>query len=148
MSFTEILQNNWYVFLAMGVVCVLSIVFNVMRMKKMKSENKSFLVQHPDAAKVYVTNKALVATEAVQVITVNGDIPNHFLENGKTGFYVLPGQCTVEVNYTYSRPGVVHKTVTESTGVVEKILETEPYGTYFLGFDRKESAFTFEKYNA
>lgn len=147
MNVIEILQNNWVVFLAMGVVMVLSLVWNMLRLKKMKSGNKNFLEQYPDAAKIYLTNKALVATEAVQVITVNGDTPNHFVENGKTGFYVLPGRCTVELNYTYSKPSVVHKTVTESTGVVEKILETEPYKTYFLGFDRTKSVFTFEKHN-
>lgn len=147
MNFTEILQTNMYPIIAIVAVSVISIIISVMRMRKIKSTGKDFLAQHPDAAKVYLTVKALITTEAVTVYSVNGEAPQHFMESGKTGFYVVPGKCDVEMSYTYSRPGVIHKSVTTSTDVVTKVLETKPHGSYILGFDRKEEVFTFKEYN-
>jgi hypothetical protein len=144
MNIMEIIQNNLYVFLVMGAAIVVSIVYSVVRLNNMKSTNKSFLSQHPDAAKVYLTTKALITAEAVTVHSVNDAAPIHFSEGGKTGFYVVPGKSTVAVSYTYSRPGVMHKTVTTSTDVVQKVPETEPRASYLLGFDRKAENFTFE----
>ena len=141
----EVIQNNLYVFIAMGAAIVISIVYSIVRMGKMKATNKSFLASHPDAAKIYVTNKALATTEAVTIYAVNGGTPNHFVDGGKTGFYVVPGHSAVQMSYTYSRPGILYKTVTKSTDVVERILETHPRKSYMLGFDRKQEDFTFEE---
>ncbi len=48
-------------------------------------------------------------------------------------------------SYSYTRPGVIHKSVTKTTGVVQKTLEVEAYKSYLLGFDRKAEEFTFEE---
>jgi hypothetical protein len=147
MNYLDLLQKNWYIVIAMGVIIIGSFVFNIARMKKAKASNMDFLARQPDAAKIYLTTKALVTSEAVTVQSVNGGVPQIFYEKAKTGFYIAPGKNTVEMIYTYNRPGILHKNVTESTGVVKKELETEPNGCYVLGYDRKENAFTFEKYS-
>lgn len=146
MNIIEIIQNNMVVFIAMGVACLLSIIYSIIRLKGMKRKNTSFLQQHPDAAKIYLTSKALITSEAVMVAAVEGEPPYHFTENGKTGIYVKPGRSKLDLSYTYTRPGVIHKQVTESTGMVQKVFETEPYQSYLLGFDRKDGNFTFTKF--
>lgn len=146
MNFTEILQQNWYIFLVMGIAVVVSIVYAIVRSRGMKSSNAGYLKQYPDAARVYLTSKALITSEAVTVYSVNGETPQQFAERGKTGFYVKPGLCTVEMSYSYTRPGVMYKNVTTSTDVVTKQLETQPHQNYMLGFNRKEEAFTFEDF--
>lgn len=138
-------QNPLYPII-MGIVIVGSIVVNVIMAKKRKHRNADLLQLHPDAAKVFLTTKALITQEAVVVYSVNGNTPHHFTEGGKTGFYAPPGIIDVEMEYSYTRPGVLHKTVTTTTGVVKKKLEIAPHCSYLLGFDRDSTEFTFEKY--
>jgi hypothetical protein len=144
-SLQTIFEQNKYVFTIMGIVIVGSIVFNIVRLGKTKASNRNFLADHPDAAKVYLTTKALITSEAVTVYTVEGEKPQNFFETGKTGFYLSPGKSTVEISYTHSRPGVLHKNVTETFGPVKKELVTEANKSYLLGFDRKDNTFTFEE---
>ena len=143
MDIMEVLKQNWYVFTVMIIACVVAVVYGYARLAKMKVSNQNFLAKHPDSAKIYLTQRALITSEAVTVYSVDGEAPQSFNESGKTGFYVVPGERKVEVDYTYSRPGIMHKNVTESTGVVEKTLMTEPRKSYLLSFDRDEEAFTF-----
>ena len=147
MDFSQIIQQNLYVFCAMAIAMVVSIVYVIIKNKSMKESGASFLKSYPDAARVFLTAKALITSEAVTVYSVNGGEPSRFVDGGKTGFYLVPGSSKVEISYSYTRPGVLHKTVTTSTDVVEKILETEPNQSYMLGFDRKEECFTFEIFN-
>ncbi|MDR2186226.1 MAG: hypothetical protein LBO80_11275 [Treponema sp.] len=143
MDFFALFQQNWQISLVIGIVIIGSFIFNIHRMQKTKALNLDFLARHPDAAKIYLSAKALIASEAVNVQSVNGGAPQIFYEKGKTGFYIAPGKSAVELIYTRSRPGVLYRNVTESTGVVKKEIETEPGGCYKLGYDRKEKAFTF-----
>ena len=144
---TQVIQQNIYPFCAIAVAMVVSLIYAIIRNKSMKKGEADFLKNHPDAAKIYLTIKALTATEPVTVYSVDGENPSRFLDGGKTGFYAVPGKTKVEMSYSYTRPGVLHKTVTTSTDVVEKVLETEPNRSYILGFDRKDERFTFEAFN-
>ena len=143
MSFIEIIQNNFYAVVAFGVLVVGSLIFNVMRMRKLKSGSQNFLSQHPEAAKIYLSSRAAITSELVEVYSVNDQAPVQFTDGNQLGFYLLPGRSTVEISYSHNRPGVLHKNVTTSTGVVQKQLEVEAYKAYQLGFDRKQEVFTF-----
>ncbi|MDR2528729.1 MAG: hypothetical protein LBD04_06920 [Synergistaceae bacterium] len=147
MSFMEILQQNWLTFVIFAIVSVGAMGYGFMRLNKIRASGQEFLARHPDAAKIYLTQRALVTSEAVEVHTVEGEAPPLFVEKGKQGFYVLPGKRVVEVSYSYTRPGVLHKNVTQSTGVVRKELVTEPRKSYLLGFDRDAESFTFTETN-
>jgi hypothetical protein len=146
MDMFEIFRQNWQIALVMGAVIIGSIVFNFSRMKKTKASNRDFLARYPGAAKIYLSARALIASEAVNVQSVNGGVPQIFYEKGKTGFYIVPGKSIVELIYTHNRPGILYKNISESTGIVKKEIETEPNGCYILGYDRKEKTFTFGNY--
>jgi hypothetical protein len=139
----SIFQQNKYVFIVMGIVIIGSIVFNIVRMRGIKSSNQQFLLEHPDAAKVYLTTRALITSEAVTVLSVDGGKPEHFAETGKTGFYAVPGTRLVEISYTHNRPGILHKNVMTTVGPVKKELVVASGKQYLLGFDRSEENFTF-----
>lgn len=141
----QVVQQNKYVFGVMAAAVGISIVFNIIRARSMKSRGADFLSKHPDAAKIYLTTKALITSEAVRVHSVEGQKPHDFVDSGKTGFYVVPGRSNVQISYTYTRPGVLHKNVTTTTDVVDKVLETQPRKSYLLGFNRKAENFTFEE---
>ncbi|MDR0641036.1 MAG: hypothetical protein LBG07_01085 [Treponema sp.] len=136
------------VFLAVGYMVSQSMA------RKSAGNVKEFLAQHPDAVKIYLMGKFSIASEAVVVATVDGELPVLFTEGGsfgipglpggKSGLYVLPGTRTLELQYTHNRPGIMYKNVTTSTGLVKKEFVVEAGKTYVLGFDRKNENFTFE----
>jgi hypothetical protein len=150
-------------------IVVMAILFAVVgtvmgrgRLQKMGASNKIFLEKYPDAAKVYPYSRASITSEAVQVYSVDGELPEFFYEEGKfngiaaiiagitgkgntSGFYLKPGTSTVEVSYYHNRPGVFYKNVTTTTDTVKKELKAEPNKKYLLGFDRKEKTFTLEE---
>jgi len=141
----SVFQQNRYVFVVMCLVIFGTLVFNIVRLRQMKGANQNFLKVHPDAAKIYLTVKALITSEVVTVFGVDGEGPQLFAEGAKSGFYVIPGSRIVEMSYTYSRPGVLHKNVTQTYGPVKKELAVEASKTYRLGFDRDQETFTFEE---
>jgi hypothetical protein len=68
-----------------------------------------------------------------------------FSENLKSGFYVIPGKRMVEMSYSSSRPGIIHKSVTKTYGPYKKELIIAAGKNYLLGFDREQETFTFEE---
>jgi hypothetical protein len=139
----SLFQQNQYTFLVIGVVVIGTVIFNIIHMRKIKSSNSKFLLDHPDAAKIYLTTKALITSEAVTVTAVDGGRPELFAESAKTGFYAIPGTRLVEMSYTHNRPGIIHKNVMTTIGPVKKELVVAADKKYLLGFDRKDESFTF-----
>lgn len=144
-------MTSLFVFLA--VICY--IIFSLAQKKKrLKEENAIFLNRHPDAAKVYLTAKAVVIGDIVSIHTVEGQKPHEFIDKGRMGFYVVPGRTKVQISYTHHLPGSRVSTITKgegqivsyTTGIVDKILETEPGASYYLSFDCLANFFTFEAY--
>jgi hypothetical protein len=147
------------------IVILFAVVGTVMgraRLQKLEASNKIFLEKYPDAAKVYPYSRASITSEAVQVHSVDGGLPEFFYEAGKlngiaaiiagitgngnnTGFYLKPGTSTVEMSYYHNRPGIFYKNVTTTTDTVKKEMKVEPNKKYLLGFDRKVETFTLEE---
>ena len=144
----EQVKAIWPYFVLIAVMTVASIVYGVVSSKNRKKRAGKFLEENPGASEIYLTNKALMVTETVQVHRVNNDKPIMFNKNRKVGFYVKPGSNIIEISYTYTRPGVLYKSVTKSTGLVKQEVEVEPNKAYMLGYDRKVEEFTFEELEA
>jgi hypothetical protein len=138
-------QQNKYIFTLFGLVILGTIVFNIIRLRKMKSSNQKFLEEHPEGAKVYLSLKALAVSGTVTVHSVDGNSPMFFSEGAKSGFYVIPGTRTVEMSYTHSRPGVIYKNVTKTYGPYKKELNIEANKNYLLDFDKTKETFTFSE---
>ena len=129
----------------MVVASVLAIIYSIGMNKKNNRKKAKFLEENPNAARIFMTMKGAVVNEVVQIITVNGEEPIKFTEKLKGGVYAKPGSATLEVNYTYTRPGVMYKSVSESTGIVSIEVEVEANKSYKIGYDRKAQDFTFEE---
>ena len=138
-------QQNKFIFIVFGLVIIGTFVFNIIRMTRIKQSGNNFIMEHPDASKVYLSVKAFITSEMVSVHTVDGDTPVFFMEKTKSGFYLIPGNRTVEMSYTYSRPGVLHKNVTQTYGPCKKELIITANKNYLLGFDRETETFTFNE---
>jgi hypothetical protein len=144
-DFQSLFQQNKYVFIVMGILIVVSIAYNIIRMCKMKTDGKNFLLEHPGAARVFLSVKVLITSDVVMVHSVDGEKPVCFSEGIKTGFYAVPGSRHVEISYAHSRPGFLHKNVITTVGPVKKEITINTGKSYLLAFDRKEEKFTFEE---
>ena len=122
-----------------------AIVMIIMHNRK-KAANNKFLTEHPDAAQIFLLTHNLMVSENVTVVQVNGGHAHTFRKKGKVGVYVPAGTSELDVDYSHQRHTGRRSTVTQTTGIVKKIVETEPNGCYMLGFNRKTNSFTFEKY--
>lgn len=143
MDIAQVFRDNLVVIIVLGVLIVGFFVFNVIRMQMMRVDNTLFLAQHPDAAKVYLSDNALLAGDMVEVHSVNGGKPNSFVDKGRVGVYLAPGRSAAQISFFYTRHGLLRRSVTRSTGVVDIELRVQPGKTYRLGFDRGRDEFTF-----
>lgn len=57
----------------------------------------------------------------------------------------MPGDIVLRVTYSYTRPGVLHKTVTTTWGPAKVNLHLEANKEYALTFDKKEEEFKLEE---
>lgn len=140
----DFFEQNKIPIMVFGAIMVLWAVWMVFYMKKRKQQEGDFLRKYPNAAKLYLT-KGAIATNAVQVHTVDNEMPAFFTDGGKSGVYLKPGSNILEVSYTWSRPGVMYKTVTKSTGPMKQEVDIEPQQNYFISYNKKEERFVFEE---
>ena len=142
----RIFEQNKTVILWVLAFLVLYIIVMIAIHMVHKANNKKYLAAHPDAARVYMKWRIGITNESVTVYAVNDEKARTFTKGIKRGFYVPSGQSEIQVSYSHQRPGVFYRSVTSTTDVVKKTIETEPNGSYMLGFDRKKKVFTFEKF--
>ena len=138
-------QQNMYTIIIVLLVFGGIYIYSFVRYRKMKTSSQDYAKNHPDAVKIFLTTKALITSEAVSVHSVDGEGPELFTENLKTGFFVFPGNRIVEMSYTFSRPGILYKNVTQTIGPVKKELLVENGKEYLLDFDRENESFIFKE---
>ena len=138
-----------YVVLFLFAISILYIPYAMKMIKKKREEQDAYAGANPTAAKVYtkVGLGDLFSSESVVVSAVDGAPPVSFFDGIREGqgFFALPGKHVIEVEYSRTRPGVLHKTVTTSTGTTRQEIETEPGRRYRLGFRRDEKRFVLEE---
>ena len=127
------------------VVVVGTIIYNIWRSKKVKAGAAEFLVRHPDAIKVWPVVKAGITTSQTFIHEIDDDVPVEIHEKGKVGYLVIPGKRKLSVSSTYTRPGVMYKTVSETVGPVEKTVNFEARKDYKIGYNRKTEKFEIEE---
>lgn len=133
------------VFLWGGIVILIvifSIVASALRKKSMAKQAGDFLSQHPDAARVYLNTKGVVTSESIVVHAVNNGAPNMFLDKEGQGFFLTPGVQNVRLSYSYTRPGVMHRSVTKYTDEIDERMEVYAGRKYSLAFSREDKVFT------
>jgi len=141
----DFLTNLWnsptrYVVIVIAAVIIIYIPFMIAYMNKKKKQADKFLIQHPNAAKVYITG-AMRGT--LTVLRVNDEAPNTFFEGAKQGFFLLPGESTIEAQYQWTRPGVMHKTVTTTVGPHKIQVTAQAQRKYNIGYDKSKETYDF-----
>src|SRR3712207_9054714 len=67
-------------------------------------------------SKIYVSHKGVIVQSQTQILAVNDETPAVFTEMKGYGVYCKPGVNILTVEHSSTRPGVLYKTVTKSTG--------------------------------
>lgn len=142
-----------YIFVVLVAACAAYYYFVVLKhMQGQKEKTEQFQRDHPEAARVYLRTgiKDLYFGGTMTVFNVDDEEPIRFHEGLglKEGLLLLPGKHTLEVAYGWSRPGLVHKTVTTQIAPSKQEVEAEAGKTYRLTFDRSEKVYVFSEMTA
>ena len=136
----DFLANIWnspsrYMLILIALVIIIYIPAMMVYMKKRKQTAGRFLEDNPSAAKVFIAGRM---SGTLTVLSVNDDVPNHFYEGTKQGFFLLPGDNTLEVQYGWTRPGVLYKTVTTTVGPNKIQVAAAANKSYNINYDKKQ----------
>lgn len=111
----------------------------------MRNKNKNavgdYLSKYSNAAKIYVSHEGLIVQSQTQILAVNDETPAVFTEMKGYGVYCKPGVNILTVEHSSTRPGVLYKTVTKSTGSVKIEVDVKAETEYVITFDKETQNF-------
>lgn len=120
-------------------------IYSIIRMRRSRAAVTDFFAEHPDAAKVYGVSTGVTVPQVVEFHAVDGQKPLFLAENGKYGIVLTPGEHRLQISSSRTHAGIVHASVTHSTGTMDRIVEVKANGVYELSFDRHEHTFSFKE---
>jgi len=131
--------------IVMVAYVLIAIPYFIRKSKKDKAHQADFESTNPNISKVY-TQTSAVSDGSMYVFNVDGEAAHNFFEGSKNGFYVEKGTHTVNVQFSWSRPGVLHKTVTTTVGPVDIEIEVAEATKYAIRYNKKAKEFVLEEY--
>lgn len=144
MYMEQFFSMGFYAYFIIGFIAV-TIIFYFVGMKLQKNAKQKWVDTHPGATTIaiksgnnFITQKQLTA----KVISGEAAV---FLEKGKHIILAMPGDVVLEVTYTYTRPGVVYKSVSTTWGPAKVSLHIEANKQYSLTFDREKKEFVLDE---
>lgn len=141
----DFIIKNWY-FIIIPAVVIISLVIAVVSMKNNNKNRDKFFSENPNAAKVYVDAKSSgIHSNSIQIHSVNNEKPNYFIEKTKYVLGLLPGTYVISSTFTTTRPGVLHKSVTNTYGPSNQEITVEANKEYVYSFNRQEERYEFEE---
>lgn len=135
-------MSNMIVIIFVAVVIVVYIPWLMRHMNKTKRSAADFAAQNPTTARVVLVG---MITGAITVNSVDEKPPVFFQDGVKSGFFLLPGEHVINVEYTWSRPGVIHKSVTTTVGPVNIKVTAETGKSYRLEYHKNEERYEFSE---
>ena len=129
-----------YAYVIIGIF-VLAAVFAVISIKMNKNALNKWMAAHPNAVKIELSSGNKVITQnQLYAEVVSGDAAI-FADKTKYIICAVPGDIVLNVSYSYTRPGVLHKQVTTTWGPAKVEFTVEGGNDYLLSFDKKEEQF-------
>jgi len=161
-----------YAYLIFAAAILVMIVCIILGVRYSKNKKSKFLTSHPDAARIYLqgSGKAMLSSVAAgDIITIKKldglvvdpttatgmDLSSmgSALSDRKRGaelfarmsdhILTTPGPHILTLTASHSRPGITANMVATTYGPYDFQVNLEPYRSYQLDFDRKNTEFTF-----
>lgn len=133
-----------YAYFIIGMF-IFSGVYAIFYMKMNKKAKEKWLDEHKGAVKVSLSSGTnLITSKQLLAEVVSGEAAI-FTDKTSYVIYAMPGDIGLRVTYSYTKPGVLHKTVTTTWGPTTINLHLDPNKEYALTFDKKEEEFKLEE---
>ena len=148
MEYLQELLNgpNKYVLYFIAGLIVVYIPIMIIYMKRKKKKAADYLALHQEAVSVFIIHRRKgFVSDTLTVHSVNNAKPNTFIRESKNGFFLLPGKNSLEVSYSWTRPGVLYRNVTTNVPASIQTVTVETGKTYEISYDTKEEKYSFEE---
>ena len=126
-----------------GIIAIMIAItiFNIIFLKKGQEADKKFREENPDISTIKFHASSHIVSSATTVYTVDEKIPQYSKASFKGYIFIEEGEHILSVGASFTRPGIMYKTVTTNVGPIDIKVKIEKRKDYILKYDKKEGFF-------
>lgn len=131
------------IFIIGGIIAIIIAItiFNIIFLKKGQEADKKFREENPDISTIKFHASSHIVSSATTVYTVDEKIPQYSKASFKGYIFIEEGEHILSVGASFTRPGIMYKTVTTNVGPTDIKVKIEKRKDYILKYDKKEGFF-------
>lgn len=131
------------IFIIAGIVVVMIAVsiLNIIYLKKGKEEDKKFMEENPDISTIELHSSSHIVSSNTTIYTVDEKIPHYSKSSFKGFVFIEEGEHILSVGASFTRPGIMYKSVTTDIGPTDIKVKIEKKKKYILKYNKKEGFF-------
>ena len=131
------------IFIIGGIIAIMIAItiFNIIFLKKGQEADKKFKEENPDISTIKFHASSHIVSSATTVYTVDEKIPQYSKASFKGYIFIEEGEHILSVGASFTRPGIMYKTVTTNVGPTDIKVKIEKRKDYILKYDKKEGFF-------
>ena len=131
------------IFIIGGIIAIMIAItiFNIIFLKKGQEADKKFREENPDISTIKFYASSHIVSSATTVYTVDEKIPRYSKASFKGYIFIEEGEHILSVGASFTRPGIMYKTVTTNVGPTDIKVKIEKRKDYILKYDKKEGFF-------
>ena len=131
------------IFIIGGIIAIMIAItiFNIIFLKKGQEADKKFREENPDISTIKFHASSHIVSSATTVYTVDEKIPQYSKASFKGYIFIEEGEHILSVGASFTRPGIMYKTVTTNVGPTDITVKIEKRKDYILKYDKKEGFF-------
>lgn len=131
------------IFIIGGIIAIMIAItiFNIIFLKKGQEADKKFREENPDISTIKFHASSHIVSSATTIYTVDEKIPQYSKASFKGYIFIEEGEHILSVGASFTRPGIMYKTVTTNVGPTDIKVKIEKRKDYILKYDKKEGFF-------
>lgn len=119
-----------------GVMIVISIVYNIMYLKKVKDNEKKYREENPDTATIQLYSSTNIVSKNTYIYEIDEKTPIYSSKGIKQFVFINEGEHILSVGASSTRPGVLYKSVTTDIGPTDIKVKIEKKKNYILKYSK------------
>lgn len=130
-------------FIIGGIIAIMIAItiFNIIFLKKGQEADKKFREENPDISTIKFHASSHIVSSTTTIYTVDEKIPQYSKASFKGYIFIEGGEHILSVGASFTRPGIMYKTVTTNVGPTDIKVKIEKRKDYILKYDKKEGFF-------
>ena len=120
------------IFIIGGIIAIMIAItiFNIIFLKKGQEADKKFREENPDISTIKFHASSHIVSSATTVYTVDEKIPQYSKASFKGYIFIEEGEHILSVGASFTRPGIMYKTVTTNVGPTDIKVKIEKRKDY------------------